>query len=319
MAERPVKIFREDMQVIEFVRRAVGYSLTGSVSEQCLFILMGTGANGKSTFLQALQHLFGDYAATVPMQTLMAQTHGSQLTNDLAHLVGKRFVTASEGERDHQLAEAKVKLMTGGDRISCRHLYEDYFEFVPQFKLWLATNNLPAIKGTDDAIWRRIHVIEFPVTFPPEKKDKSLGSRLCEELPGILNWALEGLKDWRQSGLNPPTSIKQATGQYREANDSIAQWIDAVCVEGQSYRETMKDLYESYKAWCENSGLLPLSNSCFGKELTRKGFETTRARSGNGRRGIGIKKREVEFSQINIHVPTQEYQIEKEYGEERVH
>ena len=171
----------------------MGYTLTGSVREQCLFILIGTGANGKSTFINTLQKLFGDYAASIPMQTLMEQRNGSAQTNDLAYLAGKRFVAATEGERGQRLAESKIKMMTGGDRISCRALYKDYFEFDPQFKLWLATNNLPTISGSDEAIWRRIKVIPFPVTIPDAERDRMLGDRLARELPGICRWAMQGL------------------------------------------------------------------------------------------------------------------------------
>ena len=196
------QIFEGDCQLISFLQRAVGYSLTGRVSEQCLFIFIGTGANGKSTFLKVLQCLLGDYAATVPMQTLMQQRFGTQ-TNDLAHLVGKRLVVASEGEPGQRLAESKIKLMTGGDRIACRALYQNFFEFDPQFKLWLATNDLPEITGTTEAIWRRIRVIEFPVTILLLSKTKGR-HRLIAELPGFLQWALHGLSEWRKAGLAPP-------------------------------------------------------------------------------------------------------------------
>src|SRR5262249_1495195 len=271
--------------------RAVGYSLTGSVSEQCLFILIGTGANGKSTFLKVLQHLLGHYAGNILMQGLMEQRYGSQ-TNDLAHLFGKRLVVAFEGERGQRLAESKIKMMTGGDRIVCRHLYKDYFEFVPQFKLWLATNNLPTISGTDDAIWRRIRVIQFPVTIPVEEQDKTLGDQLLGELPGILNWALEGLEEWRQKGLNPPETVVHSTKRYPNKNDAVGQWIEAASTIEPSARTAMKDLHESYKSWCENSGLDPLTNACFGKELGRRGLEKIRGRTGNGRRGIALSKNE---------------------------
>jgi len=284
------RIFNDDRATMDFVRRAVGYSLMGSVAEQCMFILIGTGANGKSTFLRTLHHLFGDYAGSIPIQTLMTQKNGSQQTNDLAYLLGKRFVTASEGERDQRLAEAKIKMMTGGDRIPCRFMYADFFEFDPQFKLWLATNNLPTISGTDDAIWRRIRVIHFPITIPPEEQDKSLPGQLLKELPGILNWALEGLKEWRQQGLNSPETVAHSTKRYREDNDSVGQWIEAACTLEPGARTAMKDLHDSYKTWCENSGLDPLTNACFGKELGRRGFENIRERTGNARRGIALKQ-----------------------------
>ena len=195
------RIFDNDSELIAFVQRAIGYTLTGSVSEQCMFILIGTGANGQSTFLKTLHHLFGDYAAAVPMTTLMDQRNGSAQTNDLAYLVGKRFVSALEGERGQRLAESKVKMMTGGDRIPCRALYKEFFEFDPQFKLWLATNTLPSISGTDDAIWRRIMVIPFPITIPSAERDQRLGDRLATELAGICGWAMQGLREWKLQGL----------------------------------------------------------------------------------------------------------------------
>jgi putative DNA primase/helicase len=295
------EIFNSDAQVIDFVRRGVGYSLSGSVSEQCLFILVGTGANGKSTLLRVLQHVFGSYAASIPMSTLMEQKFGSQQTNDLAYLLGKRFVVGSEGERAQRLAEGKIKLMTGADRISCRALYKDYFEFDPQFKLWLATNDLPSISGTDDAIWRRIYVVEFPVKFIPEQQDKTLADRLAQEASGIFNWACAGYREWRTHGLKPPTQVLQSTGTYRKENDSVGQWIDAACKQGAGLGTTMKDLYESYRTWCENSGADPLSNAYFGRELTRRGFENIKGRSGNGRRGIALKENDpvVVFAKVS--------------------
>jgi putative DNA primase/helicase len=281
--------FDADWELITFIQRAVGYSLTGSVSEQCLFILIGTGANGKSTFLRVLQHLLGDYAGTIPMQGLMEQRYGSQ-TNDLAHLFGKRLVVASEGERGQRLAESKIKMMTGGDRIACRPLYKNLFEYVPEFKLWLATNDLPTISGMDEAIWRRIRVIEFPVTIPPAEQDKGLADRLIAELPGILQWAMQGLIEWRKMGLAPPASVLQSTKKYRDDNNSVGQWIESACFLDSTLRTSMKDLHDSYCSWCESSSLEPLHNTLFGKELTRLGYKIFKAKKGNGRIGIGLKQ-----------------------------
>jgi putative DNA primase/helicase len=283
------QIFDGSSELITFIQRAVGYSLTGSIAEQCLFILIGTGANGKSTFLRVLQHLLGDYAGTIPMQGLMEQRYGSQ-TNDLAHLFGKRFVVASEGERGHRLAESKIKLMTGGDRIACRPLYKDLFEYVPEFKLWLATNDLPTISGMDEAIWRRIRVIEFPITIPPEQQDKGLADRLMSELPGILQWAMHGCLEWRKIGLDPPASVLQSTQKYRDDNNSVGQWIESACSLDPKVRTSMKDLHDSYISWCDSSGLEPLSVALFGKELTRLGLEIVKSKKGNGRLGIGLKQ-----------------------------
>jgi len=251
--------------------------------------LVGNGANGKSTFLRVLQRLFGDYAATIPMQSLMEQRFGTQ-TNDLAYLVGKRLVVASEGERGQRLAESKIKMMTGGERISCRALYKNLFEFEPHFKLWLATNNLPTISGMDDSIWRRIRVIEFPVQIPPDQQDKTLADRLIKELPGILQWAMEGLKEWRKTGLAPPDSVLQSTRSYRQDSDTVGQWIDSACVCEPRLRTSARDLYDSYKSWCEDSSLESLHNASFGKELTRLGFKIHKSNKCNYRNGIGLKQ-----------------------------
>jgi putative DNA primase/helicase len=254
-----------------------------------LFILIGAGANGKSTFLRVLQHLLGDYAGTIPMQGLMEQKYGSQ-TNDLAHLFGKRLAVASEGEKGQRLAESKIKTTTGGDRISCRPLYGNLFQYVPEFKLWLGTNDLPTISGMDEAIWRRIRVIEFPITIPPELQDKELVDRLISELPGILQWAMQGCIEWRKIGLSPPASVLKSTQEYREDNDSVGQWIESACSLDATLRTSAKDLYNSYCEWCDSSSLEPLYSTKFGKELTRLGFETFRAKRGNGRIGIGLKQ-----------------------------
>jgi putative DNA primase/helicase len=223
------------------------------------------------------------------MHSLMQQKHETQ-TNDLAYLVGKRLVVASEGERGQKLAESKIKKMTGRERIACRHLYQDYFEYEPQFKLWLATNDLPEIKGMDDAIWRRIRLIEFPVRIPPEEQDKELPDRLIGELPGILQWALQGLKEWRKTGLAAPECVKRSTKSYRDQNDSVGQWIESACIRESGRRTSMKALYESYTIWCENSSLDPLPNTSFGKELGRQGFEVIKTNRGNDRKGIVLRE-----------------------------
>jgi putative DNA primase/helicase len=210
-------------------------------------------------------------------------------SNDLAYLVGKRLVVASEGEQGQRLAESKIKLMTGGDRLSCRALYQNLFEFEPQFKLWVATNDLPKVTGTNDAIWRRIRVIEFPVTIPPAEQDKSLSERLVAELPGILQWALEGLKDWQTRGLDAPECVLKSTEAYRDENDTVGQWIESTCVCGPGCRASMKDLYASYQIWCENSSLDPLPNTGFGKELGRRKFPVVKTHRGNDRKGIGLR------------------------------
>jgi putative DNA primase/helicase len=282
------RIFESDDEVISFLYRAIGYTLSGFVSENALFMLIGTGANGKSTFISSIMKLMGDYGTSLPMQTLVVQRHADVQTNDLASLAGARFAAASEGEASQRLAESKIKLVTGGDRIKCRFLYRDYFEFEPQFKLFISTNNLPLIAGTDNGIWRRIKVVVFPVSIPAEQWDTELAGKLATELPGILNRAVKGYQEWKEKGLCPPAKVINATKSYRQENDIVQQWIDAECVLNPSIHTSMKDLYKSYCDWCEVNGFEAKASPIFGKELTSKGFEHLKKKAGNCRRGLEL-------------------------------
>lgn len=282
------RIFDGNQGVIDFIQRAVGYSLTGETSEQCLFILIGTGANGKSTFLNALNSLFGGYAGVTPMQTLTAMKFSNGQTNDLAALVGKRFVSASDGEADQKLAENKIKNMTGGDKISCRALYKEYITYDPQFKLWIATNELPKVSGTDEAIWRRIKVVEFPVFIPPDDRDPNLANALSLEAPGILNWGLEGLDAWKQEGLKPPTAVLEATVNYRETNDVVGQFIEDRCELDRTVKTTAKDLYENFENWATENGSETISKEQFGKVLRQKGFQSRKKNAGTSWIGLRL-------------------------------
>jgi putative DNA primase/helicase len=281
-------IFADDRDKMAFVQRAVGYTLTGSTAEQCLFILTGAGANGKSTFLKAISAMMGDYATSTPMQTLMVSKYGSEKTDDLAALRGRRLVCASEGELGQKLAEAKIKAITGGDPIACRPLYGNLFTYQPQFKLWLATNDLPKISGTDEAIWRRINVVEFPVTFAPDERDQHLYQKLRAELPGILNWALDGCAAWQDEGLNAPASVKDATGSFRSENDTVGRFVESACERKAGTRTLNSALFKCYRDWCENNSCEAVTAGQFGKELTRLGFESYKTKFGNGRCGIEL-------------------------------
>jgi len=181
--------------LIAFLQRATGYSLTGETSEQCLFILHGSGANGKSTFVETIHALLGDYGQKTETKSFM-QRQSEGVRNDLARLKGARFASAVEIGRGQKLDEALIEEATGGDRIAARFLFKELFEFQPQFKLFLACNHKPEIRGTDEGIWRRVKLVPFDVTIPPKERDKRLLVKLRAELPGILNWALEGCQQW---------------------------------------------------------------------------------------------------------------------------
>lgn len=206
------------------MQKAVGYSLTGSTEEQCLFILHGTGANGKSTFLNTISTMLGDYARQTPTDALLVK-RGDGLSNDVARLHGARLVSAVEVEGGRRLAEAQVKQLTGGDLIAARFLYQEFFEFRPAFKLFLGVNHTPVIQGTDHGIWRRIHLVPFTVTIAKEDQDKRLGEKLRAERSGILRWAVEGGLAWQAEGLEPPLVVSMATEEYRAEMAILARFL----------------------------------------------------------------------------------------------
>lgn len=254
-----------------FVRRASGCSATGDTSEQCMFINHGVGNNGKSTFQEALAGALGDYAMRAPTEMLMAKRSGG-VPNDVARLKGARFVTASETEEGRRLAESLVKDLTGQDTISARFMRAEWFDFKPTHKLWLSTNHKPEIRGTDNAIWRRIRLIPWAVTVPPAERDRKMPEKLRAELPGILTWVVRGCLEWRREGLRVPDEVRQATREYRAEMDVIAGFLTDCCDVGSRDRAYARELYAAYKRWCEDTGERAESQKKFGSRLKERGF-----------------------------------------------
>ena len=220
-------VFAGDADLIRYVQKAVGYSLTGDTSEQCVFFLYGTGSNGKSTFLSTIRQVFGDYAANVQPETLMVKPSSSGGANsDIARLKSARFVTSTEPNEGMRLNEGLIKQLSGEDSVTARKLYSDEFEFLPEFKLWMGANHKPIIRGTDTGIWRRVHMIPFEVSISDEKKDKHLPGKLRGEIAGILNWAVEGYRLYASEGLKMPGAVAKAVAEYRHEMDSISQFLE---------------------------------------------------------------------------------------------
>ena len=273
--------------LVGFLQRTAGYSLSGSTAERALFFLYGVGANGKSTFLETIKAMMGDYAMRTPTETLLAKQDGA-IPNDVARLKGARFVSASEAEEGKRLAESLVKSLTGGDTISARFMRGEWFDFKPEFKLWLATNHKPIIRGTDKGIWDRIRLIPFEVRIPDEQQDKELPKKLMEELEGILAWAVQGCLDWRASGLGMPEEVRSAVAMYRTEMDILASFMNDRCVVMESAKASAKDIFESYKAWCEASGEKPMTQRMLGMRLKDRGFENRRAGAAGNFMWFGI-------------------------------
>ena len=280
-------IFEGNHELIGFVQRAIGYSLTGSTCEQCLFIMIGDGANGKSTFINVINKLLGSYGTTAASHTLIANGGGS-IGDDLVDLIGARLITVSETEEGQSLAEAKIKQMTGGDTLKGRPLYGTYLQFSIIGKLWLATNSLPQINNTDHGIWRRIKAIPFNRTFTAEEQDKNLGGKLLEELPGILNWAIQGCLDWQLTDLSTPQIVEEQVAEYRSAMDSISQFIREECEQGQDHSYPASKFYQAYRDWCSGAGRKPQSTTAFKRSL-EKLKQVYQRRSANGLQWHGIK------------------------------
>jgi len=284
-------IFEGNQDLIAFVQRAVGYSLTGITDERCMFILWGNGKNGKSTFLETIGRMMGDYAEKTTAETLLT-TRQANIPNDIARLQGARFVRASESEHGRYLAEARIKEMTGQDAVSARFLFSEWFNFVPEFKIWLGTNHKPVIRGTDEAIWDRIKLIPFTVRIDNPKPRREIDAMFDEEIAGIFSWAVEGCMEWQDHGLGEVEEVKKATAEYRYEMDNIGRFIEECCQIGESFRTPTSELYEAYKAWAEDVGVEVLSSQNFGRRLTELGFEAQQSRTGKRRwmrQGIKIK------------------------------
>jgi len=279
-----------DQELQSYLQRVVGYALTGSTREHALFFLYGTGANGKSVFVNTLASILGDYATNAPMDTFM-ETRTDRHPTDMAGLRGARFVAAIETEQGRRWAESKVKSLTGGDKISARFMCQDFFEFLPQFKLFVAGNHKPAIRNIDEAMKRRLHLIPFTITVPSEKRDPHLQQKLLAERGGILAWAVQGCLDWQSLGrLDPPKQVMDATDEYFEAEDALGRWLEERCVRDPNAKELTAELFRDWKQWTEATGEFTGTQRRFSDLLITRGVEKWRNSVGvRGFQGIGLK------------------------------
>ncbi|MFJ8116664.1 phage/plasmid primase, P4 family [Bacillus mycoides] len=276
-----------DHELINYLQKAIGYSLTGVTKEQVMFFLFGNGRNGKSTFINIIQDLLGDYGRQTNSDTFLKKRNDSGINNDVARLDGARFVSAVESEEGQQLSEALVKQITGGEKMSARFLRQEYFEFTPEFKVFFTTNHKPIVKGSDEGIWRRIMLIPFTVTIPKDKIDYDLPDKLAKEMPGVLRWAVEGCMKWQAEGLRAPEAVKAATAEYREDMDILAPFIDENCTVNSSVRIEAKSMYENYTKWCYQNNELELKNRAFYRQLEVRGFKKEKG-TGNKNFILGI-------------------------------
>lgn len=283
------RVFNGNAALISFLQMSFGYSLSGLCDERCLFISFGTGSNGKTTTHETMAQVLGDYAVRTPTESILLRSEGA-IPNDLARLKGARFVYCSEVEEGRRLAESRIKDLTGNDMISARFLHSEFFEFKPNFKIWIATNHKPVIRGTEEAIWSRIRLVPFTISIPEDERIP--WSRVIEkiepEFPGILAWGVQGVKDWRQFGLATPSEVKSATGDYRIEMDRIQDFLKECCVTHKAAEVSSRDLYKEFERWCTENGERPLTRIRLGSQLKEKGYISFRTRSGMQWKGLGL-------------------------------
>lgn len=275
-----------DKDLQEYIQRCVGYSLSGSNREQCAYFLYGMGNNGKSTFLDTIADMMGDYAANTQPDTLMLQSKvgglGGGANSDIARLKSARFVTCEEPTEGVRLNEGLLKQLTGGSKVTCRFLYGDEFEYTPEFKIWVATNHKPVVRGTDVGIWRRIKLIPFEVNIPKDKVDKNLKYKLRQEFPQILAWAVEGCMKWQSDGVGEPPCVLEATKDYKQEMDLIAGFVEQCVVINYECEEKIMaaDLFAIYSKWAKQNNEWEMSAKRFGMEIVKKIPEKSRTSKG---------------------------------------
>jgi putative DNA primase/helicase len=276
-----------DVDLQRFLARVFGYALTGSTSAHALFFFYGTGGNGKSVLLDTITGIFGNYAKSAAIETFTASNFERHPT-DLAGLQGARLVTAVETEEGRAWAEARIKALTGGDRIAARFMRQDYFEYTPQFKLIIAGNHKPSLRNVDEAIRRRFHLVPFTVTIPAAERDPNLKDKLRAEWPAILSWMLAGCREWQRIGLAPPKAVTEATAAYLEAEDAMAGWLTERCLTEPEAWASSTDLFQDWKRWAERAGEPARTQKRFVQDLETRGFQPERHRTGRGFQGLRL-------------------------------
>lgn len=282
-----------DAALVDYLQRLCGYCLTGSTKEQALFFLYGPGGNGKSTFVNTIMGVMGDYAKTAAVDTFSA-SNGDRHPTDLANLQGARLVTATETAEGRRWDETRIKTLTGGDLVSARFMRQDFFTYRPNFKLLISGNHKPELKGVDEAWRRRMQLIPFTVRIPAAKRIKGYDEQLRAEWPGILMWMIEGARIWARDGLNPPTAVTEATAEYLESEDVLGGWIEEVIEfvphDNQVFL-SREDLFGQWQIFCKNAGEHVGTRKQFVANLNRReGFVPHKNRKGvRGYRGIQFK------------------------------
>ena len=286
----------DDIALADFLQRMAGYTLSGSIREHALFFLWGTGGNGKGVYLNTLHAVLGDYSVVSSMETFTA-SHSERHPTDLAALNGARLVIAQETEDGRRWAESRIKALTGGDPISARFMRQDFFTFLPRFKLVIAGNHKPRLVNVDEAMRRRLHLVPFTVSIPAHRRDNALTERLRAEWPGILQWAIDGCREYLAQGLNPPAAVREATANYFGAEDLFGQWLADCCEEGAKYWEIPTRLFKSWTTYCAEANERPGRMQQFAERMRTRGFQEQRDMGQRRWTGLRLDPTQVSFGE----------------------
>lgn len=290
---------------IDFLQKAAGYALTGSTREQVLFFFYGVGRNGKSTFMNVIKEILGDYGKQTNAETFTVKK-SDQVRNDIAALKGTRLVSATESEEGARLAESLVKTLTGGEPVQARFLHQEFFEYVPTFKIFFTTNHKPVIRGSDEGIWRRIRLVPFTVRIPDEKLDKDLPEKLRNEMPGILRWMVQGCQRWQREGLGIPQEIEEATNNYRDEMDTMGNFLNEYCLFHPEAKAYGVELYRQFQYWCSETGEYEITKTKFNRKLEERGHK--KGRDGRGIYFIGLGIRDFSNNSYSPSVKVKTYE-----------
>ena len=282
------RVLDRNDELYAYLKRFVGYLLVGDTRDQSLHFFYGTGGNGKTVFCDILLRLLGDYALVASPDLIMFKRH-SGIPNDVARLRGMRAALMNETSQGARFDEAKLKDLTGGDKLTARFLNQEFFDFKPTHRLIIRGNHKPAINGTDEGIWRRLRLIPFTVQIQPEEKDEDLPRKLEAELPGILKWAIEGCLEWQQYGLKPPAIVTEAVRKYREESDTLGRFIAECCEVRALAQIKSSTIFKCYQEFCEAAGERWIPTKDFPTEMERRGFQCKRVTAGNMVLGVDLR------------------------------
>lgn len=280
------RIMREDEAMITYLQKVFGYCLVGETKEHQMYFGYGTGANGKGVAINTIRGLLGDYGVEASIETFII-TSSDRHPTELADLRGARLVTCGETDEGQRWAEARIKMLTGGDPVKARFMRQDFFQYQPQFKLFLAGNHKPRLSNVDEAIERRFRLIPFTFTVPKPERDPDLGTKLRAEWPAILHWAVEGCLAWQREGLEPPSAVSAATKSYLSQEDAITSWFNECLTYDQKGFVYLQDLFHSWENWCRRGGENIGTKRMLSQKLEER-EHALRIRKGDRSKGTGF-------------------------------